>query len=361
MLVDDFDPLKGRMLSVLSTDGKVDKDLEPNIGDEVLLKIYRNMVLTRMADDKAIKLQRQGRLGAYPPSKGQEASQIGPAAAMEKDDWTVWAFRELGNLLYRGVPLWMIYLYWMGNEEGSNYPVDVRVTPSAVPVGSQVPHAVGIAYAARMRKERSAVVCYFGDGATSEGDFHEGLNFAGVMRTPNVFICQNNQWAISVPRERQTASRTIAQKAIAYGFPGILVDGNDALAMYAATKEALMRAKNGEGPTLIESYTYRMGDHTTSDDATRYRVEKELAEWKEKDPVKRFKVYLEARGTWSETKEKDLQDEISTFIENEVKKAETVPKPSIEDMFKFTYAEMTDDLQEQLESLKNELQPGKEG
>ncbi|MCE5296860.1 MAG: pyruvate dehydrogenase (acetyl-transferring) E1 component subunit alpha, partial [Euryarchaeota archaeon] len=211
MLIDEFDPLKGSMLSILSADGKVNKDLEPEIDDAELLNIYRNMVLTRVADDKAVKLQRQGRLGAYPPSKGQEASQIGPAAAMEKGDWTVWAFRELGNLIYRGIPLWKLYLYWMGNEEGSVYPEGIKATPSAVPVASQIPHAVGIAYAARMKKERSAVVCFFGDGVSSEGDFHEGLNFAGVMRTPNVFICQNNQWAISIPRERQTAAKTIAQ------------------------------------------------------------------------------------------------------------------------------------------------------
>lgn len=361
MLVDDFDPLKGSMLSILNADGKVNKDLEPKIEDDELLNIYRNMVLTRVADDKAVKLQRQGRLGAYPPSKGQEASQIGPAAAMEKGDWTVWAFRELGNLIYRGIPLWRLYLYWMGNEEGSVYPDDVRATPSAVPVASQIPHAVGIAYAARMRKERSAVICFFGDGASSEGDFHEGLNFAGVMRTPNVFICQNNQWAISIPRERQTAAKTIAQKAVAYGFPGILVDGNDALAMYAATKEALARAREGKGPTLIESYTYRMGDHTTSDDATRYRMEKELAEWKEKDPIKRFKIYLEGKGIWNEDKESKLQEEISALVESEVKKAEAVPKPSLEDMFKFTYAEMTDDLKEQMESLKGSPVKGKEG
>ncbi|QLH75581.1 MAG: pyruvate dehydrogenase (acetyl-transferring) E1 component subunit alpha [Methanomassiliicoccales archaeon] len=339
------------MLRILDVDGNVNRELEPEIDDSTLLRMYRNMSLTRIADDKAVKLQRQGRLGAYPPSKGQEASQTGPAAAMDKEDWTVWAFRELGNLLYRGIPLSTLYLYWMGNEEGSKFPDGMRITPSAVPVGSQVPHAVGIAYAAKVRKERSAVVCYFGDGATSEGEFHEGMNFAGVLRTPNVFICQNNQWAISVPRTRQTASRTIAQKALAYGFPGILVDGNDALAMFAATKEALDRARNGEGPTLIESYTYRMGDHTTSDDATRYRLEKEIAEWALKDPLKRFRRYIEERGIWNEVKEREMQDGIASFVEAEVKKAEGHPRPTLEDVFRYTYAEMTDDLKEQMEAL----------
>jgi len=361
MLVDDFDPLKGKMLCVLNAQGKADPELEPKIDDALLLRIYRAMALTRAADDKAVKLQRQGRLGAYPPSKGQEASQIGPAAAMEKNDWTVWAFRELGNLIFRGVPLSTIYLYWMGNEMGSVYPDGVNITPSAVPVGSQVPHAVGIAYAAKLRKERTAVVCYFGDGATSEGEFHEGLNFAGVMRAPNVFICQNNQWAISVPRERQTASKTIAQKALAYGFPGIQVDGNDALAMYMATKEALERAKKGEGSTLIEAYTYRLGDHTTSDDATRYRLEKQLEEWAGKDPLTRFMTYLDGKGLWSEAKEKELQAEISELVESEVRKAEAVPRPSIEDMFSHTYAEMTPEHQEQMRSLIKDLPTGKEG
>lgn len=361
MLIDDFDPLNGKRLEILHKDGTVVRHLDPNLDDATLLKVYRAMVLTRAADDKAVKLQRQGRLGAYPPTKGQEASQIGPAVAMEPSDWTVWAFRELGNLIWRGVPLWRLYLYWMGNEEGSNYAEGQRITPSAVPVGSQVPHAVGIAYAARYKGERSGVVCYFGDGATSEGEFHEGLNFAGVWKTPNVFVCQNNQWAISVPRSRQTAAKTIAQKAVAYGFPGIQVDGNDVLAMYAATKEALERARRGDGPTLIESYTYRMGDHTTSDDATRYRLEKELAEWAERDPIKRFRLYLEGKGIWSEDKEHKLQEETSLIVEEEVRKAESHPRPTLEDAFRYNYAQMPSDLQEQYESLKAEQADRKGG
>jgi pyruvate dehydrogenase E1 component alpha subunit len=360
LLVDDFDPLKGKRLEILRKDGSVKKELEPKIDDSTLLKAYRTMVLTRVADDKAIKLQRQGRLGAYPPTKGQEASQIGPALAMGSNDWLVWAFRELGGLIYRGVPLWRLYLYWMGNEEGSSYPEGVRATPSVVPVGSQVPHAVGIAYAAKLRREDTAVVCFFGDGGTSEGDFHEGLNFAGVMRTPNVFICQNNQWAISVPRERQTASKTLAQKAVAYGFPGIQVDGNDVLALYAATKEARERARKGDGPTLIESYTYRMGDHTTSDDATRYRLDKELKEWADRDPIARFRAYLTNRGLWSEEKERALLEEVSAMVEEEVKRAESFPRPTFDDCFRHTYATMPDDLREQMEALRKELLSGRE-
>ncbi len=355
MLVDDFEPLKGQMFQVLDHEGNVRKDLEPKIDNETLVRAYKAMVLTRLGDDKAVKLQRQGRMGAYPPSKGQEASQVGPALVLEDGDWTVWAFREMGALLVRGVPLWQQYLYWMGNEEGSNYPEGVRVTPSVVPVGSQLPHAVGIGYAMKHRQQRSVVLCYFGDGATSEGDFHESLNFSGVFKTPNVFVCQNNQYAISLPRERQTAAKSLAQKAIAYGIPGIQVDGNDVLALYAATKEAVERARNGDGPTLIESYTYRLGDHTTSDDATRYRKEKELEYWEARDPLSRFRVYLESKKAWDEEKEKSYRAEAEALVEEAAKKAETFPIPSLDDAFRFTYSTMSANLAEQLEFMRKDL------
>jgi pyruvate dehydrogenase E1 component alpha subunit len=361
MLIDQYDPLKGEMLQILDKDGKVRKDLEPKIEDGRLLLAYKTMVLTRLADEKAVRLQRQGRLGAYPPTKGQEGSQIGPAMALGSDDWIVWAFRELGALLLKGVPLWRIYLYWMGNEEGSHFDPSLRTTPSSVPVGSQVPHAAGIAYAAQYRGEKNVVMCYFGDGATSEGDFHEGLNFAGVFKLPAVFICQNNQYAISVPRKQQTAAPTLAQKAVAYGIPGIQVDGNDVLALYAAAKEATERARRGEGPTLIESYTYRMGDHTTSDDASRYRVEKEVAYWSERDPISRFRIYLQGRGLWDDPKEAAWQAEASRQVEEAVKQAESFPAPTLADVFIHTYATMPSDLKLQLESLGKELGGSKEG
>ncbi|MEM0449608.1 MAG: pyruvate dehydrogenase (acetyl-transferring) E1 component subunit alpha [Methanomassiliicoccales archaeon] len=361
MLIDEFDPEKGEMLSILDKDGVVNKSLEPLIEESKLIHAYKTMVLSRIADEKAVKLQRQGRLGAYPPSRGQEASQIGPALALEKGDWIVWAFRELGALLLRGIPLWRLYLYWMGNEEGSILEGDVNVTPSAVPVGSQIPHAAGIAYAIKYRKEPKAVLCYFGDGATSEGDFHEGLNFAGLMRLPVVFVCQNNQWAISVPRKRQTASLTLAQKANAYGFKGILVDGNDILALYAAAKEALEKAKRGEGPTLIESFTYRMGDHTTSDDASRYRSEEEIAYWTARDPISRFRTYLISKSLWNEKKESAWTEEATRIVEEEVKRAESFPPPSLDEVFIHTYANMSEDLKAQLSFLRSELMPSREG
>ena len=361
MLTDEYDPLRGRMLQILDKDGNVDEILDPDIPDDLLIRAYKTMVLARTADEKAVKLQRQGKLGAYPPSKGQEASQLGPALAMADKDWLVWAFRELAALLWRGVPIWRAYLYWMGNEEGSNYPENVRVTPSAVPVSSQIPHAVGISYASKLRKEASATVVYFGDGGTSEGDFNEGLNFAGVFKTPTVFVCQNNQYAISLPRSRQTAARTIAQKALAFGFPGIQVDGNDILATYAAGKEALERARRGDGPTLIESYTYRLGDHTTSDDATRYRFDQEVKEWTERDPIKRFKIYLEKKGLWTDGDEKETLVWAQATVEEEVKKAQSFPSPAIDEVFEHTYAEMPPELREQIEALRQWPNPHREG
>lgn len=361
MLTDEFDPLQGKMLCILDKDGNVDKALEPKLDDAKLLHAYKTMVLTRTADDKAVRLQRQGRLGAYPPSRGQEASQIGPALALEKGDWLVWAFREMGALLLQGVPLWRLYLYWMGNEEGSVLEGDINATPSTVPVGSQIPHAAGISYAIKYRKEGKVVLCYFGDGATSEGDFHEGLNFAGTMRTPAVFVCQNNQWAISVPRKLQTASPTLAQKACAYGFKGILVDGNDVLALYAAVKEAVDRARKGEGPTLIESFTYRMGDHTTSDDATRYREAQEMAHWAARDPISRFKVYMEGKGLWDGRMEKEWTGEASRIVEEAVKKAEGHAPPTLDDVFAHTFATMPEGLREQLEFHRGDLAPRREG
>ncbi len=359
MLIEEFDPLKGKMLQVLDKDGNiVRKDLEPSIPDDRLKEAYRTMRLARMADEKAVLLQRQGRMGAYPPNKGQEAAQLGPALSLENEDWLVWAFRELCGLLQKGVPLLKYYLYWMGNEEGNCFPDGVRVTPSCVPVATQIPYAVGIAYAGRYKGERSVTLTFCGDGATSEGDFHEGLNFAGVFHTPNVFVVQNNQWAISVPRKNQTASATIAQKAIAYGMPGILVDGNDVLAMYAASKEAVDRARNGMGPTLIEAYTYRLGDHTTSDDARKYRSDKDLSEWEERDPLIRFKAYMVAKGLLDEEEDKKITAEITDIVERTVVEAEAFPAPAIDDVFGHTYAQMPIELKEELEFFRHETEGG---
>jgi len=355
MLIDEFNPIEGKMLQVIGPDGAVDKSFETSLDGALLKRVYETMILARVADEKAVRLQRQGRIGAYPPSRGQEASQIGPALALGPDDWVCPGFRELAALLWRGVPLLNLFLYWSGNEEGNAYPEGVRVTPGVIPVGDQIPHAVGVSYASKLRGEKSVAMTYFGDGGSSEGSFHEGLNLAGVLKTPTIFICQNNQYAISLPRSKQTASRTIAQKAIGYGFPGIMVDGNDVLALYAAAKEAVDRARAGLGPTLIESYTYRLGDHTTSDDATRYREMAELKEWEAKDPIKRFRIYLVNKGLWDDGVEKASLEEAKARVDEESQKALDSSPPQIDDVFKYTYKNMPPGLQSQLSFHKKDL------
>jgi pyruvate dehydrogenase E1 component alpha subunit len=359
VLTDEYDPLKGRMLQIVDKDGKVvEPSLEPTLEPSVLKDAYRTMVLARVADEKAVILQRQGRMGAYPPNRGQEAASLGPAMATGKDDWFVWAFRELAGLLWKGMPVLNYYLYWMGNEEGSRLSPGARYTPAAVPVASQMPIAVGLGYASMFRKERSITLAFCGDGATSEGDFHEALNAAGVYKTPTVFVVQNNQWAISVPRSRQTAAKTIAQKACAYGFQGIQVDGNDLLAMYAATREAVERAGSGKGPTLIEAYTYRLGNHTTSDDAKKYRQEQELREWETKDPLLRTKAYLMGKGIIDGSADEAIWKEAREQVDSVVAQAEAWPNPTVEDVFKYTYATMPAELQEELDNIRREAEGG---
>jgi len=237
----------------------------------------------------------------------------------------------------------------MGNEMGNQFPKEVKQLPISICVGQHLPHAVGLAWAAKIQKKKEAVLCYFGDGASSEGAFHEALNFAAVLQTPNVFICQNNQYAISLHWTKQTHSKTIAQKGIAYGMPCVKVDGNDVLAMYAATKEALDRARKGHGPTLIEAFTYRMGVHTTADDPTLYRTTKEVKEWEQKGPILRFQLYLKSKGLWTKDTQRKAIVKATDIISKAVKKSEEFEKPSLEDIFKWMYKDMTPALQEQLD------------
>ncbi len=309
-------------LGILDETGKVDEELEPKLSRDHLVKIYRAMVVAREADQRMLKLQRQGRLGTFGPCSGQEASCVGPAFAMGAKDWFVGSFRELGGRLIQGESLTSQLLYWNGYEEGNLRTANSRVLPVSVIVGSQTLHAAGIAYALKYRREDAAVVCFLGDGATSEGDFHEAMNFASVWQVPMVFICQNNQWAISVPRSRQTRSKTLAQKAIAYDMACLQVDGNDVLATYQATREALDRARAGEGPTFIEAITYRLMMHTTADDPKRYRSDEEVAEWQGREPLIRFRSYLEAKGYWDEQHQAALDEEVRGEIEAAVQEFE---------------------------------------
>lgn len=312
-------------LSILDEHGRVDAALEPKLAPAEVLRLYRGMVWAREADQRMLRLQRQGRMGTFSPSTGQEAAACGPALALTERDWLVPAFRELGALLMRGVPLHRVLLFWGGFEEGNVFPGVPRTLPIAVIVGSQIPHAVGIAYAGKLRAEKdSAVACFFGDGATSGGDFHEALNFAAVWRAPVVFICQNNQWAISTPISKQTIAETMAQKALAYGIPGLRVDGNDPLAMYQAAREALDRAYAGEGPTLIEAVTYRMMMHTTADDPTKYRRDEDVQLWQQRDPLVRMRGYLESKQLWDDSREAALREEVRELVDGEVRRYETM-------------------------------------
>jgi len=280
----------------------------------MLCRMHREMLRARRFDERLLTLQRQGSIGTFAPVKGQEASQVGAVACLGDDDWMVPAFRETAAMLWRGTPMSRILLFNAGFNEGGAIPDESHDFPIAVPVASQLPHAAGIGYAARLRGDPVLAMTFFGDGATSEGDFHEAMNFAGVFELPVVFVCQNNQWAISVPRDRQTASRTLAQKAVAYGMPGIQVDGNDVLGVYSAASNAADRARDGKGPTLIECVTYRMAVHTTADDPDKYRDKEEVDEWAERDPIERLQRYLQARdllgGDDVELLEAEIEEEI---------------------------------------------------
>lgn len=359
MRLEDYNLLDNFQYSVLNLNGKILKEEDiPDFTDDQLMYLYKTMLYTRVIDDKALSYQRQGRMLTYAPNTGQEATQIGSAFALEKGDWLVPAFRELGAWLVKGVPLKDIYLYWYGNEWGS-YIEDVNILPISIPIASQLQHATGIGMANNIKGEKDVVLAVVGDGGTSEGDFHEALNFAAVFKAPVIFLIQNNQYAISTRRVIQSMSKNLAQKAIAYNMPGILVDGNDIFAMYNATKEAVDRARNGEGPTLIEAYTYRLGAHTTSDDPTKYRENQEVEEWLKKDPLLRFKLYLQEKGLltdeWEEKTKKELEEEVMATFESIENKSDT----EIEDIFKYHYETMPPQLEEQLNDYKAFLEGGK--
>jgi pyruvate dehydrogenase E1 component alpha subunit len=344
-------------LSILDEDGNADQDLEPEIPEDLLLKLHRAMLRGRRFDERLLSLQRQGRIGTFPPIKGQEAAQLGAVALLRSSDWMAPSFRETAAELWRGKSMERVILSFGGFNEGGLVEENRNDLPVAVPVGSQILHAVGIAWAIQYRQKDDVAMTFFGDGATSEGDFHEGMNFAGVYQIPVVFVCQNNQWAISVPRSKQTRSKTLAQKALAYGIPGIQVDGNDILAVYSAAQEAVERARSGGGPSMIECVTYRLMMHTTADDPKRYRTEEEVQEWEKKDPLPRFQKYLIAKGMLSDEKIEGLESEIKAEIQEAVEKTEgqmeTLGDPL--DMFEHAYAEMPPNLLEQREYLSREL------
>ncbi len=349
MLSDAFE-YKIEYMQILDENGNVDQSLFPkNLDDSKLVQMYKYMNFARALDAKTLSLQRQGRAVTYAPLVGEEATQIGSAMAMRADDIFVPNFRQHGVYLARGLPLELYFIYWRGFEEGGAIPKNVNGMPVIVPVGSQVPHAVGIAYAQKYEKTGNAVIVYVGDGGTSEGDFYEAMNFAGVLKIPLVIIIENNQWAISVPRSKQSAASTLAQKAVAAGIPGVQVDGNDVLAVYKAVSDAI--ASSSTGPTLIECVTYRMSMHTTADDPTKYRPEQDLEEWKKKDPIDRLRKYLVAKGLWDDSKEKAMADEQLAAINDAVKKAEEF-KPDPASMFENVYSYIPEVLAEEYNESK---------
>ena len=359
MLTEIYDPLKGEMFQVMDQTGKiVNQDHMPEISDELILKMYRTMMLSRTQDEKSLQYQRQGRMLTFAPSMGQEGVQVASAAAIEKTDWVASAFRENATWLWLGQPMENLFLYWIGSEEGSRIPEGVNLLPIAVPIGTQCNHAVGIGMSIKYRKQNSVVLAYIGDGGTSEGEFYEAINYAGAMNTPNIFIIQNNQFAISTPRALQTKAKTLAQKGVAAGIPCMQVDGNDIFAVYAAVKEAVERGRNGEGPTLIEAVTYRIGPHTTADDPTIYRTDEYHQEMLKTDPLIRTKNYMVEKGIWDEEKEASLKEELENLVEETFKKIEQTPETPLEEIFKYTYAEMTENLKEQYEEYKEFLQRG---
>ncbi|MDO8555596.1 MAG: pyruvate dehydrogenase (acetyl-transferring) E1 component subunit alpha [Nanoarchaeota archaeon] len=343
---------------VLDVAGKVDEKLMPQLSDEEIKQLYQWMVLTRTFDEKAVNLQRQGRLGTYAPMLGQEATIIGAASALQKDDWAVPCFRENGVFMYKGFPMEMLLQYWGGDERGMKIPENINMLPVCIPVATQTLHATGVAFGLKYDQKQQVVAVFFGDGATSEGDFHEALNMAGVLQLPIIFICQNNQWAISVPRKQQTASQTIAQKAVAYGFPGVQVDGNDIFAVIAAVRNAAVRARTGKGPTLIECETYRMSHHTTADDATRYRSLQDVESWKIKDPIARLEKFMDMKKLWSAQYAQEVQIAASKQVEDAVQKYESLAPQDPLDIFNFMFASLTPQLREQQKALRQELQGG---
>lgn len=338
-------------LQILDERGNCDEELRPPLSDASLRRLYESMVIARAFDERAFKLQREGRLGTYASILGQEAAQVASALALQPQDWMFPSFREPGASLVRGLPLSMILQYWSGDERGSMIPEGQNDFPITIPVGTQIPMGAGVAWGAKLKGDKIAVLVYMGDGATSKGDFHEGLNFAGVFSLPVVFFCQNNQWAISVPLSRQTAAETLAQKAVAYGFPGIQVDGNDAFAVYKATDDALKRARAGAGATFIEAVTYRLGDHTTADDASRYRGTEELMQWKAKEPTERLRKYMERNGLWDQSYEQQVLAKAREQVEAAVRELENTPPPDPRDIFRYTFRDMPPELEQQMAAL----------
>lgn len=354
------DVLAGDVVRTLRDDGTLDPANDPGLTDEQVSGLYRAMWRTRLLDERLVAIQRQGRIGFHIGSLGEEAAILGSAFAMRETDWIFPCYREFGAALLRGMPLQRYLDNMFGN---ANDPVKGRQMPDhytfkkgrfgsiSSPIGTQITQAAGFGWAARIRKEDTAVLVYFGDGATSSNDFHNGMNFAGVFRAPVVFFCRNNGWAISVPTERQTGSATFAEKGIAYGMPGVRVDGNDIFAVIKVTRDAVARASRGEGPTMIEALTYRMSGHSTSDDPKAYRPDATLDAWRALDPIVRLRRYMEQRLGWTDEKQRAMEAEIVAEIKEAEAVAEKTAAPPLDSMFEDVFATLPWHLEEQRDEL----------
>lgn len=338
-------------LQILDEDGVLDESLAmedgcPILTDEQVMYLYEQMWIGRQLDEVAFKLQRSGRMGTYPQNKGQEANAAAAGLAMKKGaDYIVPAYRENIAMHMHGLPYHYVLLHWMGDERGNQIPEGALLTPLSVPIGTHMLHATGIAWSFKLRNETDrCAITFFGDGATSEGDFHGAMNFASTLSVPVIFYCQNNQWAISVPREQQMNSPTVAQKALAYEIPAIQVDGNDVFAVYKAVRDARRHCVRNGGPFFIEGVTYRLGDHTTADDARRYRSEEEVSVWAAKDPLIRTRKYLVHREAWNDERQFELENRARKIVHEIVAAAEGIEAPSVTDIFNHMFAEMDEDL-----------------
>ena len=354
-MFENYDPRKGLLLSLLDETGKLAPFPQgmPRLSDEQALAAYKTMVLSRQVDEWAVSLNRQGRMPTYALNKGQEANSVGALMAVRSDDWFVPAFRELGGMLARGISLKQYFLYWYGNEWANHMPVDTfHMMPISVPVGSQMLHAVGLAWAERYKGSDRIAITFMGEGASSEGEFHEACNLAGVWKAGVVIYAQNNNWSISLPWSKQSASTTLAEKAFAYGFPGIRIDGNDIFAVYAAVKLAADGARAGEGPSLIEGLTYRLGAHTTSDDPTRYRTDEEVKQWEARDPLLRLERYLIRTKHLTTEEAVRLREQSLACAQAAYEEVEREPDVVVEDTFRYLYLEMPEIMEAQLERRK---------
>ncbi|WP_108669857.1 pyruvate dehydrogenase (acetyl-transferring) E1 component subunit alpha [Peribacillus acanthi] len=341
-------------LQILNEEGEVVNEAAmPDLTDEQLQELMKRMVYTRILDQRSISLNRQGRLGFYAPTAGQEASQLASQFALEKEDFILPGYRDVPQLIWHGLPLHQAFLFSRGHYEGNNIPEGVNVISPQIIIGAQYIQCAGVALGMKKNGAKSVAITYTGDGGASQGDFYEGINFAGAFKAPAIFIVQNNRFAISTPVEKQSAAKTIAQKAVAAGIPGIQVDGMDPLAVYAAVRDARDRAINGEGPTLIETLTYRYGPHTMAgDDPTRYRTADLDSEWEKKDPLVRFRKFLEKKGLWTEEKENEVIEKAKEDIKEAIAKADAAPKQKVTDLMNIMFEEMPSNLKEQYEIYK---------